>query len=140
MSEVSIAKPLSGSECLEACLAEFRKVLVRDERFSSHMSYTGFRAELNIKFHPQMSFIPDADRTVEVTEGEQTALPETPSVDETVTLPLRPPNQVREEADMPQPVLVKDGKDAGTEKWVKTANKPPAQKSPKHNKVVGGGQ
>jgi hypothetical protein len=134
-SEVSIAKPLSGTESLDACLNSLRIALSKDDRFSSHMAYTGFRAVIDFKFYPVMTFVPDVERVVEVTEGE--GEPETePTVTETVEIPVRPPNQVREEADMPQPVLVTDSKGQGHEEWKRVAKASPKGAVPK-NKIRG---
>jgi len=133
-TEVSIPKPLSGAECLESLFAALRAALMKDDRFGSHMAYPGFRAVLDLKFYPHQSYIPDMERTLEVVEGEigVEGTPITASVD----LPVRPPNQVREEAGLPQPVLVTDGKGNSEEKWVKKGTMPPSVKVPK-NKVMG---
>ena len=136
-NEVSIAKPLSGPECIEACLHALKATLSKDDRFMNHVAYAGFSASIDFKFRPSMSFVPNVERTVEVNEGSQEELSEQPTVEEKVELGLRPPNQVREEADMPQPVLVTDGKGQAHEEWKKTSKTPPKQAVPKHNKVKG---
>ena len=59
-----------------------------------------------------------------------------PMVTEHVEIPVRPPNQVREEADMPQPVLVTDSKGQGHEEWKKIAKSSPKTSIPK-NRVMG---
>ena len=132
-AEVSIAKQLSGSECLEALVAELRKVLARDDRFMPHMAYHGFRAVIDLKFFPHNSFLPDFERQVQVTGGEQGI--EQPAVEVHVDMPLRPPNEVREEADLPTPVLVTDGKGNTHEEWKRIGRKP-ANGMPK-NKIKG---
>lgn len=137
-SEVSIAKPLSGSECLEACLTRLRESLGKDDRFQSHMAYSGFRAIIEFKFYPQLSFIPPVEKDVVVAERGQEGIEAEPTVDVTIDIPLAPPNQVREEAGMPTPVLVTDGEGRSTEKWVQRGPKP-FGKAPR-NKVSGGGQ
>ena len=134
-TEVSIAKPLSGTESLDACLTSLRAALAKDDRFSSHMAYTGFRAVIDFKFYPVMTFVPDIERTVEVVEGEGEPEKE-PTVVETLEIPVRPPNQVREEADMPQPVIVTDSKGQGHEEWKKVAKSAPKGSVPK-NKIRG---
>src|SRR5271163_3487389 len=103
-SEVSIAKPLSGTECLEAILYRLRETFSKDERFFSHMAYTGFTAKIGFEFFPQNSFIPPVQRELSVSEGEIDDLSETPTIDETITLDLAPPNKVREDADLPTPI------------------------------------
>jgi hypothetical protein len=132
-SEVSIAKQLSGTECLDACLFELRKILIKDGRFQSHMAYQGFRAEISFKFYPAIGFVPPTEREIEVTGGDTAEVETVPTVDETLTLKERPPNQVREEADMHTPVLVTENDGKTHEKWVKRG------KAPK-NTVKGGGQ
>jgi hypothetical protein len=123
-TEVSIAKQLSGTECLEACLEELRKVLSLDGRFHSHKAYQGFRAEIHFKFTPASGFVPGIDRELLIENGDLTDIEDSPTVDEKAVLPMRPPNQVREEAGMPTPVLVTDGQGRSTEKWVKKGDKP----------------
>ena len=135
MSEVSIAKPLSGSESIDALFAALRAVLVKDDRFSNHMAYPGFRATLDLKFYPHQSYIPDIIRTVEVVETP-TGIEKDPPIEAHVDIPLRPPNQVREEAGLMQPVLVTDAKGHTEEKWVKRVKQPPSPKVPK-NRVLG---
>ena len=135
-NEVSITKNLSGPESLDACLAELRAALIKDDRFAPHMGYPGFRAVIDFKCYPHQSYIPDIERVVEVTEGQQEGLEAEPVVNERVEIPVRPPNQVREEAGLPQPVLVTDGKGQSHEEWVKRGKAPTQGKVP-HNKVKG---
>ena len=136
MAEISIPKQLSGPEALDSMMAELRKKLRMNGRFQSHMAYAGYRAEISVKFYPAASFIPPIDQKVEVEGGfigfDGVVLSETATVDETVTIPVRPPNQVREDADMPTPVLAHDAQGGTVEKWVKRAKQPPK------NKVKGG--
>ena len=129
-SEVSIAKPLSGTECLEAILYRLRESFSKDERFFSHMAYTGFTAKIGFEFFPQNSFIPPVQREISVIEGEADDLSETPTVDETITLDLAPPNKVREDADLPTPVLVTHNDGTFEEKWIKRRGRPPKQSIP----------
>lgn len=137
-NEVSIAKPLSGPECLEACLHALKTALSKDDRFMQHVAYAGFTASIDFKFRPSMSFVPDVERTVKVEEGSQEELAEEPTVSEKVELANRPPNVVREEAGMPQPVLVTDKDGQGHEEWRPPVSKTvPKQPVPKHNKVKG---
>jgi hypothetical protein len=136
-SEVSIAKELSGPESLEACIHALRTDLAKDDRFMSHVAYRGFHAVIDFKFRPSMSFVPDCEREVVVVVGDQTDLEDEPTVDVKIEIPQRPPNQVREEADMPQPVLVTDGQGQSHEEWKKTSKTIPKNPVPKHNKVKG---
>jgi hypothetical protein len=111
--------------------------MAKDDRFMSHVAYTGFTASLDFKFRPSMSFVPDVERTVLVEEGDQSELEPTPTVDEKIELAKRPPNQVREEAEMKQPVLVTDGQGNSREEWKRVAKVPRQGVIPTHNKVVG---
>ena len=133
--EVSVAKQLSGSECLEACITSLRQALAKDDRFMPHMAYHGFTAEIIFHFQPHESFAPPVDRTVGIWKGETTG-PEGELISATVEIPLRPPNVVREEAGMPTPVLVTDSKGQSHEEWKKTG-KVPHQAAIPHNKVKG---
>jgi hypothetical protein len=133
-AEVSIAKQLSGPECLEACVSALRSTLVKDDRFMPHMAYHGFTADIVFKFTPHNSFAPPVERTLEVKGGEQGM--EQPSAMFHVELPLRPPNQVREEAQLPTPVLVADDKGQAHEEWKKTGSVPKQSPVPK-NKIKG---
>ncbi len=54
-----------------------------------------------------------------------------------IEMPVAPPNAVREDADLPQPVLVKDGKGNVEEKWVKKGRSFPSGKIPSNLKVKG---
>lgn len=136
-SEVSIPKSLSGPETIDAIFAAIREVLRKDDRFGSHMAYPGFRAVLDLKFYPHQSYIPDIERTIEIGEKPTgTDWIEGDPILFAMDIPIRPPNQVREEAGMPQPVLVTDGKGNQEEKWVKRVKQPAGTKVPK-NKVVG---
>lgn len=102
----------------------------------NHVAYSGFSATIAFSFRPSMSFVPDVERTVKVEQGDQSELESTPTIDETVELKNRPPNKVREEADLPQPVLVTDEKGNSREEWKRVVKKSPAQKVP-HNRVMG---
>jgi len=83
------------------------------------MAYQGFRAAIAFKFYPAVGFTPPVERAIEITGGELSEIEENPTVDEQIVIPVRPPNQVREEAEMPTPVLVTDAVGRTEEKWVK---------------------
>src|SRR5208282_4132942 len=127
MSEVSIAKGISGPEAIEAAIYALKSALGKDDRFLGHMAYSGFRCRIKFEFFPNLSFIPPTEKEIEIGEGQQNDIAETATVTEIIELPLRPPNQVREEANLPQPVLVSDGQGKTTEKWIKPAGKVPMQ-------------
>src|ERR1700692_3298169 len=129
-SEVSLAKPLSGSECLEAILYRLRETFSKDERFFSHMAYTGFTAKIGFEFYPQNSFIPPVQREIEIPIGEVGDLSETSLVDESITFDLAPPNKVREDADLPTPVLLTHNDGTFEEKWIKRRGRRPKNPLP----------
>lgn len=132
MAEVSLPKQLSGTEALDSMLAEVRKHLCMNGRFQSHMAYAGYRAEVSVRFYPAASFIPPVEQTLKLgTVPDGAVLSQTATVDAIVDIPVRPPNQVREEADMPTPVLTQDENGNPVERWVKRGKVP-------KNKVKGG--
>jgi hypothetical protein len=130
-SEVSIAKHLSGPEVLESILHSFRAAMNKDDRFMSHVAYSGYHAEVDFHFYPAMSFVPPLERNIRTEDGDLSNLQTVP---ETVKLeiPLRPPNEVREDADMPLPVLVTHSDGRQEEKWVKKGKAPKQNKAPKN--------
>jgi hypothetical protein len=133
MAEISLPKQLSGPEALDSMLQTLRQKLRMNGRFSSHMAYAGYRAEISVKFFPAASFIPPVEQVIELENVPAGAVvSQTATVEESVEIPVRPPNQVREDADMPTPVLTTDDSGNPVEKWVK--RKGMVQK----NKVKGG--
>lgn len=135
-TEVSVSKPLSGIESMEAVLNALRVVMARDDRFSKHMAYNGFSAKVKVEFRPFQSYIPDVDIEFDASQGDTTGeAGEVATV--TVDMPIQPPNAVREGADLPQPVLVKDGKGNVEEKWIRKGRSFPSGKIPSNLKVKG---
>lgn len=133
MAEISLPKQLSGPEALDSILAEARKKLRMSGRFQSHMAYAGYRAEVTLKFYPAASFIPPIEQTLDIEQVPHDAvLSQTATVVETVEIPVRPPNQVREDAGMPTPVLTQDENGNPVERWVNRKGMVPK------NKVRGG--
>ena len=134
MADISLTKQLSGSEALDSMLSELRKKLRMNGRFAQHMAYSGYRAEISLKFYPAVSFIPPIEQEIEITnipDGAST-LSQTATVEEKIEIPVRPPNQVREDADMPTPILTQDEHGYPVEKWVQRKGGVPK------NKVRGG--
>lgn len=135
MAEISLAKGLTGAEALDSMLYEVRQKLAMHGRFGVNMNYPGYRAEVSVKFYPAASFVPplENDLVVEHLTGDQgEVISQTATVTEVVEIPVRPPNAVREAADMPTPVLTQDAQGNTIEKWVKRGPGRPK------NKVVGG--
>lgn len=122
MAEVSLVKQLSGTEALESMMYELRKVLQMNGRFQPHMAYSGYRAEITVKFYPAQSLVPPVEQEIEVASETFTGeMSLSPTVNDTVDIPVRSPNQTREDANMPTPVLtMEDGQPV--EKWVKRKN------------------
>ena len=129
MSEISIPKQLSGPETLESILHELRQKLRMNGRFHSHMAYPGYRAEITLRFYPAQSAIPPIEQTFEIdTVPMEAIVSQTATVDEEITIPVRPPNQVREDSDMPTPVLTQDENGNPVEKWVRRKGQVPKNK------------
>lgn len=120
MAEISIPKQLSGPEALESLLYEIRRRLAMNNRFASHMAYPGYRAEIEIRFYPAASFIPPVEQTLEIDTVQPNAIvSQTATVEESVEIPVRPPNKVRESANMPTPVLTMDAQGNMVERMVR---------------------
>lgn len=133
MPEISLPKQLSGPEALDSMLFELRKRLRMNGRFQPHMAYAGYKAVIDVKFYPAASFIPPVEQTIEFEDVPTEAiLSQTATVEDQIEIPVRPPNQVREDSDMPTPVLTQDEHGQPVERWVKRAKQPPK------NKVKGG--
>jgi hypothetical protein len=138
MAEISLPKQLSGSEALESMLAELHKTLSRNGRFASHMAYSGYRAEIDVRFYPAASFVPPVEQTVEIDAVQKDAIvSQTATVSESIEIPVRPPNKVREDANMPTPVLTMDAQGNMVERMVKRANQVPVPKNKVHGGSVG---
>lgn len=139
MADVSIPKQLTGPEVLESILFELRQKLRMNGRFSSHMAYPGYQAEVSLKFYPAASFVPGFEQVVELkTEnppppGGYVLFSEAATVEELIKIPIRPPNQVREDSGMPTPILTQDEHGNMVEKWVnRKVNGPKNKKRAEH--------
>lgn len=142
MAEISIVKQLTGPEALDSMLHELRQKLRMNGRFQSHMAYPGYHAEISVRFYPAMSSIPPIEQDLEIqfipvdetskNNPKDVIISKAAAVEESVTIPIRPPNQVREDADMPTPILTQDANGNPVEKWVNNKGKVPK------NKVKGG--
>ena len=129
MADISLVKQLSGSEVLDSMLSELRKNLRMNGRFASHMAYNGYRAEISVKFYPAVSFVPPVEQDIVLdTVQEGATLSQTATVDAKVEIPVRSPNQTREDADMPTPVLSQDEHGNPVEKWVRRKGQVPKNK------------
>ena len=116
-TEKSIAKRLSGDEALESLMGEIYKRLFNHGHFHSHKAYQGYSAKVTIEFRPAMSFTPPLTDEFVVEKNEDGAELE-PAETIEIAIPVRPPNQVREENNMDLPVHVEeDG--ILKEKWVR---------------------
>jgi hypothetical protein len=118
--EKSIPKRLSGSEALDSLMHEIYKRLSAHGHFHSHKAYHGYSAEVKLVFRPAMSYAPPLTDEFHVSDITDFDAPLGQPVEVTVQIPVRPPNQVRQEAEMPMPVQVmQDGQ--LTEKFVPAA-------------------
>lgn len=130
MKEISLAKLLSGNEVLESILYEMRQKLSRNSRFQQNMAYPAYRAEIKIRLFPSSAFIPPAEYDILAEERpDGCEVSSVPSVEETIEVPVRPPNQVRVESELPLPVLSQDEKGNPVEKWVRKKKSIPVQES-----------
>jgi len=140
MSIQSIPKGLSGVEALDSMLEKVRERLVRHDRFAPHKSYQGYEARIRVEFYPAASFAPPLTDDFTVGQHESDAIvSQTALVDETVEIPLRPPNQVRVEAGMNTPVMVPDGKGGTEEKWISKGTVPGGERKKGSKLNVSGG-
>jgi hypothetical protein len=105
--EKSIPKRLSGSEALESLMEAIYKRLCAHGHFHSHKAYQGYSATVRIDFRPARSFSPPLSDDFLVEQFEPDAEFEE-GVTETLEIPVRPPNQVREEAGLDMPVQVEE--------------------------------
>jgi hypothetical protein len=111
--EKSIPKRLSGTEALDSIMDGIYKRLCAHGHFHSHKAYQGYSATVKIDFRPARSFSPPLTDEFSVgdlpfhNEGE-IDMEFLPSVTETIDIPVRPPNQVREEAGLDMPVQVEE--------------------------------
>ena len=105
--EKSIPKRLSGSEALDSLMDGIYKRLVAHGHFQSHKAYQGYGATVKIEFRPARSFSPPLTDDFVVEDLEPGAELENPYVD-IIEIPVRPPNQVREEAGLDMPVHVEE--------------------------------
>jgi hypothetical protein len=110
--EKSIPKRLSGNEALESIMEAIYKRLSAHGHFHSHKAYQGYSATVKIDFRPARSFSPPL--TDDFAVGDLTRLDDLSelvfdaSEPVTIDIPVRPPNQVREEAGLDMPVQVEE--------------------------------
>src|ERR1035437_4377750 len=105
--EKSIPKRLSGNEALESIMEAIYKRLSAHGHFHSHKAYQGYSATVKLEFRPARSFSPPLtdDFTVEDMEPGAELVE---GVDIIIDIPVRPPNQVREDAGLNMPVQVEE--------------------------------
>ncbi len=116
--ERSIPKRLSGGEALDSLMAEIYKRLCNHGHFHSHKAYQGYLAKVTVEFKPAMSFAPPLTDEFEIDQLDPGVAPDGDPLTVVVDIPMRPPNQVREEAGMDLPVEVEEN-GMKVEKWVK---------------------
>lgn len=132
MPEISLNKGLTGTEVLESIIHEIRHRLSRHGRLGYNSTYPGYRAEITVRIYPAQSAIPPLEDQITVDQmTPELVAAALPVIEETVEIPVKPPNRVREDADLGIPVAFtdKDGNIQEKTVKVKTATK---------NKVRGG--
>ena len=105
--EKSIPKRLSGNEALESIMEAIYKRLSAHGHFHSHKAYQGYSATVKLEFRPARSFSPPLTDDFTVEDLDQGAELDAAMYD-TIEIPVRPPNQVREEAGLDMPVQVEE--------------------------------
>jgi hypothetical protein len=105
--EKSIPKRLSGNEALDSIMEAIYKRLSAHGHFHSHKAYQGYSATVKLDFRPARSFSPPLTDDFLVEDYSPEADLGDP-ITETIEIPVRPPNQVREEAGLDMPVQVEE--------------------------------
>lgn len=129
LAERTLAKPLSGTEVIEAIVTSIRRQLSKDCYLAPHMAYGSysFQADLQIQF--QASRITGTQ--THVTGGEGELDPEkTESANISISDEPKPPNEVRVDSGQPVPTLTKTPAGRVEERAVKYERRPPKQKTP----------
>jgi hypothetical protein len=118
--EKTLAKPLSGSEIVEAILFRIRERLGKDCFLAPHIAYGSFsfQAEIRVQFQNtgtaiKETFVRANDQGGDVTEAEMR------SFDVTVTDEPKAPNEVRVETGQGVPTIVTKPQGGIEEKRVK---------------------
>lgn len=114
-NERSIAKGLSGGEALDSLIRRVYEKLRLHGHFNSFKSYSGYKAKVTVEFTPRLGFVPPLVDEIVVDEGEGK---EGLRITEVIEIPVMPPNKVREECEMDQPVQVEIG-GVPVERWIK---------------------
>jgi hypothetical protein len=105
--EKSIPKRLSGNEALDSIMEAIYKRLSAHGHFHSHKAYQGYSATVKLEFRPARSFSPPLTDEFTVENLEPGSELED-GYSTTIEIPVRPPNQVREEAGLDMPVQVEE--------------------------------
>ena len=105
--EKSIPKRLSGNEALDSIMEAIYKRLSAHGHFHSHKAYQGYSATVKLDFRPARSFSPPLTDDFLVEDYSPEADLGDP-ITETIEIPVRPPNQVREEAGLDMPVQIEE--------------------------------
>lgn len=106
-TERVLAKPLSGTEVIEAIVSRLREQLQKDCFLAGHMAYSAFSFKCSIDIKFQASRIEGTSTQVSGSLGEEDL--EQPIATETVEVSdePKPPNEVRRESGQDVPVLAK---------------------------------
>lgn len=129
MDEVTIPKPLSGPEIIEAVCFKIRENLNKNGLLAGHIAYGAFSfdATIKINFNNPTSTIKEALGFAKGAEGEVD--PEAENVTEDIQIheAEAPPNQVRRDTEQGVPAMVKTPQGGTTEKRLKYERKEPAK-------------
>lgn len=106
-NERTLAKPLSGTEIIEAIVSLVRTALQRDCFLAPHMAYPSFSVQGKLDIQFQGTRIVGTVAHVKDAAGEQS--PHVPVSNASVEFSEnpKPPNEVRRETEQPVPVQVK---------------------------------
>ena len=127
MNEVTIVRPLTGPEIIEAICYKLRENLEKNCLLSPHQAYPGvaFEAKVDIHFTNPASYVKEAVGFASGKEGEID--PSQPTVQETVTVKQgdTSPNELRRDTDQGVPALVKTPQGKVEEKRLRYQRKEP---------------
>lgn len=123
--EKTLAKPLAGSEIIEAIVSKIRSQLSRDCFLAPHIAYGSFafQADIRIQFQNTQTAIKETRVPVNGTGGDVNES-EMKAADVHVEAEPQPPNQVRVETGQGVPALVAKPTGGVQEKKIKYANRP----------------
>lgn len=107
MQEMTIAKPLTGPEIIEAICFKMRESLSKNCLLAGHQAYAGFSfdAKVELHFNNPASYVKEAMGFAKGSDGDTT--PTEGDLSDTVVMhePEASPNEVRRETEQPVPAI-----------------------------------